>query len=431
MTDAIHKIVTDRMIAALQRGTIPWRKPWRADAGQPRSMTTGQPYRGANIFLLSLTAADEGYASPFWGTYRQITGLGGQVRQGERSTMVVFWKKVQAERRDPQTGETTLKTMPVLRYYRVFNAAQADDLPDRFHPAPGEHNELREPQAVLDQYLADGPKLLHVAGDRADYHPATDTIRLPPPAQFHTSQDYYATAFHEAGHSTGHPTRLNRPGIAAFDHFGSGRYAREELIAQMTSSILCAQTGIDDPGIFGNSAAYIANWLTALGNDHKLVITAAGHAQRASDLISQAEREPARESDRRPEPAYRQWTGSFPPGLARARRNQRAKRARQSAGRPRSAERQGTMAQIARDRAHGELPGRLTAWLERLRQWVSGRVYAGSDAFAREHGWQIITATGRFGFGARVYRDPRFGHCSAAVSRSPERAWGRPDARSG
>ncbi len=278
MTDTIHRIVTERMIAALQRGTVPWRKPWQAAAGRPRSMSTGQPYRGVNVFLLGLAAAEEGYGSPFWGTYRQIAGLGGQVRKGERSTLVVFWKQAQAEHRDPQTGELTVKSLPVLRYYRVFNAAQADDLPDRFYPAPGD---------------------VHVPGDRADYHPATDAIRLPLPAQFRTPEAYSATAFHEAGHSTGHPTRLNRPGIAAFDHFGSGRYAREELVAQMTSALLCAQTGIDDEELFRNSASYIASWLTTLGTDHKLVITAAGRAQRACDLITQAEREPAKDSKRR------------------------------------------------------------------------------------------------------------------------------------
>jgi antirestriction protein ArdC len=299
VSDTIHQIVTDRMIAALQRGTVPWRKPWQAAAGQPRSMSTGQPYRGINPFLLGLTAAEEGYPFPYWGTYRQISELGGQVRKGERSTLVVFWKQARTEQRDPQTGELTVKQLPVLRYYRVFNAAQADHLPGRFYPAPGEHSQIAEPQAVLDGYLARGsPKMVHVAGDRADYHPATDTIRLPSRAQFRTPEGYYATAFHEAGHSTGHPARLNRPGIAAFDHFGSGQYAREELIAQMTSSLLCAQTGIDDPATFANSASYIAGWLTALDNDHRLVITAAAHAQRASDLIIQPERQLAKDSDR-------------------------------------------------------------------------------------------------------------------------------------
>jgi antirestriction protein ArdC len=299
VSDTIHQIVTGRMIAALQAGTVPWRKPWQA-AGQPRSMSTGQPYRGINPFLLGLTAAEEGYPSPYWGTYRQISELGGQVRRGERSTLVVFWKQARAEQRDPQTGELTVKQAPVLRYYRLFNAAQADHLPERFYPVPAEHTEIKQPQAMLDGYLAHGPTLVHVAGDRADYHPATDTIRLPLPAQFRSPEGYYATAFHEAGHSTGHPARLNRPGVAAFDHFGSGQYAREELTAQMTSALLCAQTGIDDPATFANSASYIAGWLRALDGDHRLVITAAAGAQHASDLITGPERQPAADNDRQP-----------------------------------------------------------------------------------------------------------------------------------
>ncbi len=291
MSDTIHQIITERMIAALQRGTVPWHKPWQAATGRPRSMSTGQPYRGVNVFLLALTAAEEGHDSPFWGTYRQIGDLGGQVRKGERSTLVVFYKQVDVAHRDQQTGEVTARRVPLLRYYRVFNAAQAGHLPERFYPAPGEHSEIGQPQALLDGYLARGPELQHAAGDRADYHPATDTIRLPLRAQFRSPEGYYATAFHEAGHSTGHPSRLNRPGIAAFDHFGSGAYAREELIAQITSSILCAQAGIDNPELFENSASYIAGWLSALNDDTKLVVAAAAQAQRACDLITQAEHE--------------------------------------------------------------------------------------------------------------------------------------------
>jgi antirestriction protein ArdC len=301
VSDQIHQIVTDRMIAALERGTVPWHKPWNAEAGQPRSMTSRTPYRGVNVFLLALTAASEGYASPWWGTYRQIGALGGQVRKGEQSTLVVFWKPVQIAGRDPQTGEPDRKQIPVLRYYRVFNAAQADHLPNRFHPQPGQDLTLPGPQAILDRYLATGPDLRHVAGDQADYHPGTDVIRLPLRSQFRSPEHYYATAFHETGHSTGHPSRLNRPGIAQFDHFGTGRYAREELVAQMTSSLLCAQAGIDTPELFENSASYIAGWLTALSNDKKIVITAAAQAQRACDLITQPER--TAEHDQHPETA--------------------------------------------------------------------------------------------------------------------------------
>jgi antirestriction protein ArdC len=312
MSDTIHRIVTERMIAALERDTIPWRKPWHAEAGRPRSMSTGEPYHGVNVFLLGLTAAEEGYTSPYWGSYRQIGNVGAQVRRGERSTLVIFWKQADLTERDSETGEPVIRQLPVLRYYRVFNAAQADHLPEDFYTEPGQDSEIAAPHAVLDRYLADGPRLLHAAGDRAAYNPATDTIRLPLRTQFRTSEHYYATAFHEAGHSTGHPERLNRPGIADFDHFGSGKYAKEELIAQMTSSILCAQTSIDTPEIFDESASYIGGWLHALNDDKRLVITAAAHAQRASDLITEPGHQASRDNlHPANSPAHRQLIGDF------------------------------------------------------------------------------------------------------------------------
>jgi antirestriction protein ArdC len=156
---------------------------------------------------------------------------------------------------------------------------------------------------VLDGYLAHGPALRHVAADRAAYQPATDTIRLPQVSQFQSPEHYYATAFHEAAHSTGHQSRLNRPGIAAFDHCGSDKYAREELVAEMTSSILCAETGIDELELFDNSAAYIAGWLSTLDHDQRLVVAAAAQAQRACDLINQAEHEAIRDANHHQEVA--------------------------------------------------------------------------------------------------------------------------------
>jgi antirestriction protein ArdC len=296
MSDTIHRMVTDRMIAALERGTVPWHKPWNAADGRPTSMTTGQPYRGVNVFLLGLTAAEEGYRSRYWGTYRQIAQLGGQVRRGEHATLVVLWKPVEVADRDPHTSDVTVKQVPVLRYYRVFNAAQADHLPQRFYPTLEQDTQIRQPQAMLDGYLAYGPVLRHRAGDRAAYQPASDTIRLPLRSQFTSPEHYYATTFHEVAHSTGHPSRLNRPGITAFDHFGSDRYAREELVAEMTSSILCAETGIDSPELFDNSAGYIAGWLSALNDDRTLVVAAAAQAQRACDLINQAEHQAIRDA---------------------------------------------------------------------------------------------------------------------------------------
>lgn len=285
MSDRIHEIITERMIAALESGTVPWVKPWNPALGRPRSLASSKPYRGVNTMLLGLAAMQAGYESPIWGTYRQIKELGGQVRRGEKSTPVIFWKRLELTGVDELTGEPSSRQVPMLRQFWAFNVAQADRLPAWCYPAPGSVC-ATEPQAVLDGYLEHGPQLRYVAGDAAHYEGRTDTITLPARSQFTSAADFYSAAFHECGHSTGHPSRLNRAGIADFDHFGSGRYAREELIAQMTSAMLCAETGIETADLFDQSTAYIACWLTALKDDKRLVVTAAAQAQKACDLIT-------------------------------------------------------------------------------------------------------------------------------------------------
>lgn len=295
MSLKVYELVTERMVAALASGTVPWQRPWSPSAGRPVSMSSSRPYRGANVFLLGLSAMEGGFCSPWWGTYRQISELGGQVRKGERSTLVVFWKRNElavprpsaASLADGDAGEAGERvTVPMLRYFRVFNAEQTDGLPSRFQAPADASKLLSGPQQVVEGYLAaGGPRLRHVTGNQAFYLGETDVITLPQPSQFATAEGYYATVFHECGHSTGHASRLARPGITAFDHFGSGRYAREELVAEMTSAMCRAETGTDASGLFDNSAAYIASWLRALRDDKRMVVTAASQAEKACELI--------------------------------------------------------------------------------------------------------------------------------------------------
>ena len=311
----LYQQVTDRITAALQAGTIPWRQPWTAARGRPASMSTGRAYRGVNILLLGLAAADRGYASPWWGTYRQIAGLGGQVRRGETSVQVVFWKQLQA--RDPEAHDQDAdagqrRTVPLLRAFRVFNAEQASHLPARYRAPVTAGPELAgQARDVLAGYLAaGGPGLVHAAGAGPSYSPARDQITLPAPAQFAAPEAYWSTAFHEAAHSTGHPSRLNRPGVAAFDHYGSGRYAREELIAEIAGAMLAAATGAaTQASLRDDTAAYVVGWLGALGNDRKLVVTAASQAQHAADRVL----EPQRQAQPRPEAASRRPASPSPP----------------------------------------------------------------------------------------------------------------------
>jgi antirestriction protein ArdC len=327
----LYQQVTDQIIAALEAGTIPWRQPWASAAGRPASMSTRRPYRGINVLLLGLAAADRGYASRWWGTYRQISELGGQVRRGETSVQVVFWKQLELPAGPAGQDGDQLRRVPLLRAFRVFNAEQADHLPDRYLAAATAGPELAgQPQDVLAGYLArGGPRLEHAAGADPCYDPGRDQITLPAAGQFPSRDAYYATAFHEAAHSTGARSRLNRAGVAGFDHYGSGRYAREELVAEIGAAMLCTATGAaTDASLRGDSAAYIAGWLTALGDDRKLVVAAASQAEHAADRVLEPERQaqPGRDADdhnAEPEPGAsaaarltRHWARTARPYLA-------------------------------------------------------------------------------------------------------------------
>ena len=301
--ERLHQAVTERIMQALEAGTVPWQKPWGTMGGWPRSMSTGDRYRGVNVMLLGMTAAERGYSSPWWGTFPTIQRLGGQVQKGQnqaegKGSTTILWaetrQRVVENEIDPETGEATVVHYPVTKAFRVFNAAQCEGLPEHFYPQPGTRETLAEPQAVLDAYLGrdDAPKFREVPGDRAYYRTdGSDTIVMPLREQFHSPAHYYATAFHEATHSTGAEQRLNRPGIANFDHFGTGQYAQEELVAQMGAALLVAETGIDRPDLFQNSVAYLQSWQERLANDRSLVVHASAQAYQAVELIAEPSRQ--------------------------------------------------------------------------------------------------------------------------------------------
>lgn len=276
-----YTAVTDQIIALLEAGTAPWRKPWAATGGMPVSLSTGKAYRGINPFLLQMSAALNGYTSPFWGTYKAITDKGGQVRKGERSTVVVFWKTYPDKTEVDAKGNPKLRF--VLRAFRVFNAEQADGLN---LPAPeqttAEHTPIQACEQIVAGYV-NGPRITH-GGDHACYSPQTDVLMMPVPESFTAPEEYYSTLFHELTHSTGHADRNARPDLVAFAHFGDAHYSREELVAELGSAMLAGIAGIS-PAVIDNSAAYLASWIKVLKGDSKLVIQAAGQAQKAADRV--------------------------------------------------------------------------------------------------------------------------------------------------
>ena len=306
----IGKMITERMVAALEDGTVPWRRGWSVQCGGlPRSMATGALYRGVNVFTLGLETMTAKYGSPWWGTFDRIAELSGMVRtprpggrgwywkspdgarrgvrKGEHATRVVHWKTIVKPDPDHPDDPERQRRFLTGRTDRVFNASQAGHLPDRFFPDRDPASALAplpEPDAVLKGYLArGGPEVVHAFQGRAFYRADTDTITLPERGQFASPEEYAATCAHEWVHSTGHPARLDREGIRSFDHFGSDRYSREELAAEMGAAMFCEMTGVR--GTFDNSAAYIASWLAVLRNDVTLIPRAATEAQAAIDLI--------------------------------------------------------------------------------------------------------------------------------------------------
>lgn len=270
----VYQIVTDRIISELENGTVPWRKPWRAVGGdRPTNLVSGKPYRGINQLLLSMSD----YTSPYWVTFKQAKLKGGCVRKGEKSTLIVFWKMNRYE--DKTTGKE--KTIPMLRYYNVFNVEQCDGLTVPEPDERPEFNPCDEADSIING-MPNAPDIQY-GGDSAAYVPAWDIVKMPVREAFDSPALFYNTILHELTHSTGAESRLSREGIVQFDKFGSDQYAREELIAEMGAAMLCTVAGVDNT--LPASAAYIANWLSALKNDPKMVVAAAGKAQRAADYI--------------------------------------------------------------------------------------------------------------------------------------------------
>ncbi len=279
----IYAIVTEKIINLLEQGIVPWRRPWTS-AGLPRNLVSKKPYRGINHFLLSASK----YVSPFWLTFRQANELGGSVRRGEQSTIIVFWKvdaRPDQEATDAANEEGTRRRF-LLRYYRVFNVEQCDLPQTVLDKLPKIETHEHDPIDEAERIVAEMPQRpeLQTGGSKAFYSSLSDRVTMPPRELFTTAEEYYATLLHEMTHSTGHPKRLARETITEAAPFGSATYSKEELCAEMGSAFLCAEAGIS-PVVIENQAAYLAGWLGKLRDDRKLLIYAAAQAQKAADFI--------------------------------------------------------------------------------------------------------------------------------------------------
>lgn len=289
----VYEEVTNQIIAALEEGVKPWECPWHRDTASLPLRSNGEAYRGINNLLLTLKSWKNSYRNPVWLTFKQAKDLGGMVRKGEKSSVVVKYGTFETEKEAPEVDEAQTQTRGFLKSYRVFNVQQIDGLEEKF-PTPDESEPLQtRPISELSLIAANMIENSKVAyaegGDRACYIPSFDKVQMPELHKFESAERFYSTLFHELVHSTGHEKRCDRSKDKKGSKFGNATYAREELVAEIGAAFLGSHLGFE-PGHIEDSAAYVASWLEVLRNDKRAIVRAAAAAQRAADyLLEQAE----------------------------------------------------------------------------------------------------------------------------------------------
>jgi antirestriction protein ArdC len=268
--------VTDQILAELEKGATPWIKPWRVDATADKNVISQKPYQGINRLLLGLSSMRSGFDVPVWASFKQWQSLGASVRKGEKGTQVIFYSPVTKE--NASTGET--ETYQCIRAYWVFNARQVDGIEIAPQNVVDDtFSAIEHAEAIISRT---GAIITH-GGDAAFYAPSVDRIQLPHKTSFHSEASYYATAFHELTHWSGHESRCNR---VLKNRFGDSKYAFEELVAEMGAAFLCADNRIQGEL---RHAGYIGHWVKCLKDDSRAIFKAAALAQKAVDFINAAE----------------------------------------------------------------------------------------------------------------------------------------------
>jgi antirestriction protein ArdC len=287
MTDKldVYSKVTNKIIADLERGNLTWMHPWQAGhkAGHiSRPLRAGgKAYRGVNILMLWASAMECGFNSPLWMTYKQAAELGGQVRKGERGSLVVYADTFTKSGTDDKGADVEL-TVPFMKGYTVFNSEQVEGLPAHFYAKPEPVNKDIHRIETTEQFFAATNATIRHGGDQAYYNPSQDIVQMPELQNFRDAESYYATLAHEMTHWTRHESRLNRD--LGRKRFGDAGYAMEELVAEIGAAFLSADLGIT-PETREDHAAYIASWLKVLKDDKRAIFTAASLAQKATDHL--------------------------------------------------------------------------------------------------------------------------------------------------
>lgn len=279
MSKSVYEMVTERIIEQLENGVIPWEKPWTGVRSGAFNRVSKKSYSLLNQMLLK----NEGE----YATFKQWTELGGHIRKGEKSEIVVFWKVLPVEEVQ-EDGTKIVKQIPLLKYINVFHISQVEGVEPLQKEELNDIEPIEKAESILlDYWTREQITVEHIKGNDAYYSPSRDLIRLPLFEQFKDANEYYSTAFHESVHSTMKESRCNRAEERKnkLVAFGSEEYSKEELVAELGSASLMNIIGIETKKSFKNSTAYIQSWIRVLKNDVKFIVSASSKAEKAVNYI--------------------------------------------------------------------------------------------------------------------------------------------------
>lgn len=276
----MYEKTTKALIEALENADgDKWTRPWSLDAGMPRNAVTGKYYRGSNVFWLAAVGAHDQHERPVWATYKQWQQLGGQVRKGQKGTLAIKWTPA-TKKMDDGSEERTGRMIPYS--FTLFNISQVDGVEaSQFDlESLSESERVERMETIVSEF---GVPLTFGNPNRAYFDPRSDVINMPPFSSFTSARAYYATLAHETVHWTGHPKRLDRPGIMG-SRFGTPEYAYEELVAEISATMFMALMGLE-PEPQEDHAQYIKSWLKILKEQPDALRDAINDAQKAVDYM--------------------------------------------------------------------------------------------------------------------------------------------------
>lgn len=286
----IYSQITEKIVKELESGIIPWQKPWQnSTCAGCVSHTSGKPYSILNQILLGMRAGE-------WLTYKQIQKEGGRIKNGEKSSIVVFWDFVNVKKVETETDEDgneievekIISRYPILKSYNVFHIDQCEGISPKFgnKPIENENEPIESAEKIARDYIQREQLDVRIKNtDRAFYRPSDDHVEVPEMKQYEITEEYYSTLFHELTHSTGHAKRLNRKEVVGVSFFGDSDYSKEELVAELGAAFACRLAGLDCERAFNNSVGYIQGWLRALKNDKRMIVAAATKAEQAVEYM--------------------------------------------------------------------------------------------------------------------------------------------------